>query len=151
MKLESIIYRLPYYVMHLNKMCWSHYNCNCLGFYLFFTRLENAFGEPFPVDTIIFRLTCGFTHISLSDSAHWPADRLCWSFILKSSPHMIPKETKRFIFPLTLRGLLPAEKFNVIYENGPEEHYFKNFLKIRGRVSEMFLAEREECTHWVSW
>lgn len=58
----------------------------------------------------MFRLTCGFIHISLSDSAHSPADWPCWWFILKSSPHMTAKETKRFIFPLILRGFLLEEK-----------------------------------------
>lgn len=85
--------------------------------FLFFKRLENAFGKPFPVDTIIFRLTCGFIHISLCDSAHLPADRLCWSFILKSSPHMTAEETKSFMFYLSSHFMRAfacrKEKFNV--------------------------------------
>lgn len=115
-----------------------HYNCNCLGlvfFLLFFTRFKNALGKPFPVDTIIFRLTCGFIHISLSDSAHSAAYRLCWSFILKSSPHTPAKETKIFIFPLTLRGFLPAEKRNLMSSEriGLKHTLSKNFWKSKAK------------------
>lgn len=72
------------------------------------------FGKPFPVDTIFFRLTCGFIHISLCASADSPSDRPCWLFILNSSPHVTAKETKWFTFPLTLRGFLLAENRNLM-------------------------------------
>lgn len=84
-----------------------------ISFFLFITRVENACGQPFPVDTLIFSLTCGLIRIQLSDCSLTCRQPVLVG--LESSPHTTAMETKRISFPLTLSGVFSsADKRNVM-------------------------------------